>query len=335
MRVGVIGAGAVGGAIATLLAGAGHEVEVTARGAQLAAIRADGIRLSGAWGEHLARPSAAERLSGRHELVLLAVKAQDAAGALRENAEALGGVPLVVVQNGLDGIATARRFAPHSPVIGALALFASSYLSPGEITITAAGHSYLGYGDARPTAAADRKAGLMAARLLGTVMPVTILPNFVGAQWTKLVINQVNAIPAITGLSAQEVITHAALRHILTAGMREAVRIGLLSGVRFEALQGLSALRLRLFAAAPLALGQLLPLAIARRMGPTPNPGSTLQSIRRGQATEIDHLSGAVVRAAAAIGAPAPVTTKLVALVHEVERTGLFVRPDQLVARLA
>ncbi|HOW00540.1 MAG TPA: 2-dehydropantoate 2-reductase N-terminal domain-containing protein, partial [Rhodoglobus sp.] len=54
MRIGVIGAGAVGGAIAALLARAGHEVEVTARGAHLDAIRERGIHLTGGWGEYTA-----------------------------------------------------------------------------------------------------------------------------------------------------------------------------------------------------------------------------------------------------------------------------------------
>ena len=45
VRIGIIGAGALGGTFAVLLARAGHDVEVTARGASLAAIRAGGIRL--------------------------------------------------------------------------------------------------------------------------------------------------------------------------------------------------------------------------------------------------------------------------------------------------
>jgi 2-dehydropantoate 2-reductase len=73
---------------------------------------------------------------------------------------------------------------------------------------------------------------------------------------------------------------------------------------------------------------------MARRMGATPNPGSTLQSIRRGQATEIDYLNGAVVRAAEGLGRTAPVNAALVALVHEVEASGSFLSPDEVTARV-
>jgi 2-dehydropantoate 2-reductase len=69
-------------------------------------------------------------------------------------------------------------------------------------------------------------------------------------------------------------------------------------------------------------------------MGDGPNPGSTLQSIRRGQLTEIDFLNGAVVTAAKQGGLAAPINEQIVALVHEVERSGAFVTPQEVVERV-
>jgi len=313
MRVGVIGAGAVGGALAALLHRAGHDVEVTARGAHLDAIRAGGIRLTGGWGDHVANVAASERLSTAPQLAIVATKAHDAAAAIDDNLQALRGATILVMQNGLDGVATVQHALPGAAVVGGLALFASSYLSPGEVRITSAAVTYLGAPEGSEAAART------VAQLLGDAVPVRVLDNFRGAQWTKLVVNQVNALPAITDLSVQEVIAHAGLRRIMTASIRETVRVALASGVRFEALQGLSHGMLRLVAAAPLWLGQLLPLRMKRMFGSTPNPASTLQSIRRGQSTEIDYLNGAVVRAAATLGREAPVNALLVELVHEVE----------------
>lgn len=328
MRVGVIGAGAVGGAIAALLARGGHEVEVTARGAHLEAILESGIRLTGAWGDYTARVSAGEVLTRAPELVIVTTKAQDAVAAIRENVALLRGIPVVVVQNGLDAISAASAAAPRSDIVGGLATFASSYLSPGQVTVTAGGPSYLGV-----AAHLSDVPARYAARALGEVMPVTVIPNFAGAQWTKLVINQVNALPAITGLSVQEVVRNGRLRRIMTASMRECVRTALRSRVQFEPLQGLGHGGLRLFGALPLWVGQVLPVLMTRRMGSTPNPGSTLQSIRRGQATEVDYLNGAVVRAAEAIGRTAPVNDLLVRLVHEVEASGDFLSADEVVGR--
>jgi 2-dehydropantoate 2-reductase len=155
----------------------------------------------------------------------------------------------------------------------------------------------------------------------------------VGGQWTKLIINEVNAMPAITGLSVQQTVAEPGLRRVITAAMREAVRLALATGIRFGSLQGLNHGMLRAFAVAPLSIGQLLPRLMARRMGATPNLGSTLQSVRRGQRTEIDYLSGAVVSVAAAAAREAPVNAALVSLVHEVEESGGFVQPARVLGR--
>lgn len=328
MRVAVIGAGAVGGTIAALLDRAGHDVEGTARGENLAAIQAKGLHLSGAWGEHLATVEANEVLVRAPELAIVTTKATDAKAALQENAAWLSGIPVVIVQNGMNSLTTAREVLKRSDIVGGLALFAASYLSPGEVAVTTNGNTYLG----------NDGTGLevqYAADVLGAAIPVTVTGNFAGAQWSKLIVNQINALPAITGLAAQATIADRHLRHALTKSMQEAVRVGLTSGVRFARLQGLSHGLLGLFRRLPVPLAQLLPLVMKWRMGATPNPGSTLQSIRRGQKTEIDYLNGAVVEAGVLAAAPTPVNAEIVAMVHEVEATGEFLTPGDVVARLS
>jgi 2-dehydropantoate 2-reductase len=327
MRIAVIGAGAIGGATAALADRAGHSVAVTARGAQLDAIRTAGLQLTGAWGDHLAHPRATAVLEEKPELAFLSVKAQDATAALAENATFLAGVPLVVVQNGLGGAEEASRLLPDTPVIGALALYAASFLEPGRITITTGGATYLGRLDSTPPDVFTDT-----VRTVGAFLDTRVTENFTGAQWTKLMVNHVNALPAMTGLSVQETIARPGLRRVLTASMQETIRIARASGVRFESLLGLDDRLLGAVARLPRGVAQLLPRLMGKRMGAVPNPGSTLQSIRRGQLTEIDHLNGAVVAAAAAVGREAPVNAALVDLVHRVERTSAFLTPAEVEA---
>lgn len=326
MRIAVLGAGAVGGTLAALLARAGHQVEVTARGENLDAIREHGLRLTGGYGEYTAHVATGV---SSPELAILATKAQDAAGALRDAATALEGVPLVVVQNGLGGLRVAHEQLPGSPLIGGLALMAASYVSPGVVTVTGGNPLILGAG---PGCSPDTLSSV--AQVLGGAIEVEVTPDIVGAQWTKLLINHVNALPAITGLSVQEVVADRRLLRVMTASMRETVRIARAIGVRFGAVQGVSGGILNLIGIAPLWLGAVFPKLLRRRMGDVPNPGSTLQSVRRGRLTEIDFLNGAVVGAAAEHGLDAPVNAALVELVHEVERTGVFLTPEQVVARV-
>jgi 2-dehydropantoate 2-reductase len=318
MKIGVIGAGAIGGTVAALLHRGGHEVEVTARGPHLAAIREGGIRLEGAFGDVTAPVLANELLTRPADLVILATKAQDAPAALAANAAIVAGTRLLVIQNGLDGLTNAKRETQASEIVGGLAMYAASFLSPGEIRITTPGVTYLS----------------AAIPELEEAMPTKVVRNFVGAQWTKLFVNQVNALPAITGLSVQEVVANHELLIVLTRSMQENVRIGHARLVRYATLNGVGDSLLTFFSILPPGFAAALPSRMARRMGEIPNPGSTLQSIKRGQATEVDYLNGAVVVRAEALGKSAPVNAALVDLVHEVERTGTFLMPAEVVARI-
>ncbi|HEY4152744.1 MAG TPA: 2-dehydropantoate 2-reductase, partial [Pseudolysinimonas sp.] len=326
MRVAVIGAGAVGGTLAALLDRAGHDVEVTARGDNLAAIKEHGLRLDGGFGDHVAHVEAHETLawigSPEPDFAILATKAQDAATALRANREVLGAAPLLIAQNGLGGLEVAHSVLPESPLLGGLALFAASYLEPGRVTVTAALPLIVGAG---PGTSPELLKQIVA--VLRGALPIEVTNDIVGAQWTKLLINHVNALPAITGLSVQQVIANPGLRKVMTASMRETVRVARRLGVQFGRVQGVNGGVLGAIGSAPLAFGAWFPRLLGSRMGSVPNPGSTLQSIRRGQLTEIDFLNGAVVAAAKAGGIAAPVNQQIVDLVHEVERTGEFLSP--------
>ena len=86
MRFVVYGAGAVGGVVAARLHQAGREVAVIARGAHFLAIRDRGLILQEPHGRTALRVEAADG-PGRlrwdpDDVVLLAVKSQDTAGAL-------------------------------------------------------------------------------------------------------------------------------------------------------------------------------------------------------------------------------------------------------------
>jgi len=330
MRIAVIGAGALGGTFATLLSQAGHEVTVTARGPGLAAIRERGIRLEGGFGPAIAHPIAVERLTETPELTLVCTKAQDARAAIADNAAVIDGSAVIVVQNGLDGLETARTLLPHSDCFGALSIIAANYTEPGLVTVTTAAPTYLGRGSG-PIDDGTRHW----QQLLNGAVPTIAIENFVGSQWTKLVVNMLNALPAITGLSVQTVVGHPGLRRVMTLSMREAVRVGLRRGIHFGAMQALGDRRLRLFSRLPAWAGQLLPLMMRARMGTVPNLGSTLQSVTRGQRTEVDYLNGAVVREAALAGMAAPVNALLTTLVHEVEERGSFFTPDELLGRFS
>ena len=106
MRIAVVGPGGVGGLLAAMLARAGEDVRVVARGAQLTAIRNGGIRVdspAGVFSVAVAAVAADPAALGQADAVLVAVKSWQVAEVAPSLAPlvAPGGV-VVPLQNGVE-----------------------------------------------------------------------------------------------------------------------------------------------------------------------------------------------------------------------------------------
>ena len=324
MHIVVIGAGSIGCVLAAQLHRAGCQVTVIARGASLTRIRQAGIALSGAFGNYQADVRASETIDARPELALLTTQAMDVAAALRPHTAALGDVPVVALQNGFGGWEAAAELLPRSPLIGGLSLIAATRTAPGVAEVTTASTTWVGAVDP-----AHGEIAAHVAEVLGEAVPCELSDNIAGARWTKFLVNQINHLPAITGWSVQATIEHPVLQRILARGMREVAQTGLARQAPFASLVGITPdAVLRLATSSPAS--PEIALTLVRYLGATPNPGSTLQSIRRGVPTEIDFLGGALAKLAAGTGVATPVTDTLAELVRTVERGHPFYSPDEV-----
>ncbi len=327
MRIAVIGAGAVGGLVAALTARAGHEVLVTARGEHAEAIARAGLRIDGGWGEWVAAVELVRSIPTHPvDLFVLATKAHDSAEALAPWATH-DGTPVLVLQNGLGGEDAVRDALPHSPVAIGLALFAVSLTGPGHITVTGPNGLTLG---------GDPAAVAVAELLLREALPAELVlaENIRGAQWTKLLINQVNALPAITGLSVQQTVAHAQLRDVIARAMVETVRVGTAAGARWGAIGAVDAEAVARVREGGTAAAAELAQHLAAGMGDVPNPASMLQSIRRGRTTEVDAINGAIVDYGNSLGVPTPVNAALIGLVRAVQSGVPHLTADEALSRL-
>jgi 2-dehydropantoate 2-reductase len=107
MRVAVIGAGGIGGLYGALLARAGHQVGFLARGAHLWAIQQHGLRIQSAqFGSFTVQPAAASADPldlGQADLILFAVKTYDLEEAARAASQTMAASScLLTFQNGVD-----------------------------------------------------------------------------------------------------------------------------------------------------------------------------------------------------------------------------------------
>lgn len=320
MRIAVIGAGAIGSVLGGLLSKQGHEVTLVARREQVAAIRAHGLRMDGCLGPLEIPISAATGLESEPDLALLSVKTQDVTAALSEHRGHLDGVPLVTLQNGVrsDGLAAAAL--PRNEIVSAVVMVTATYLEPGRVTLVERGHLVVG----RPNGPRDALTDRVAA-VLDPAVPTRVSDNVAGAHWLKLLMNLNNALPALTGRSLQDLSEDPFLRRLAIRLMREGLRVVDRAGIALERLGPVSPGRVRFLTRLPTAWASRGFARQVRGMGgPWPILGSTLQSLRRGRATEIDFLNGEIVSLGRDVRVPTPLNSRVAELVHEVERSRKF-----------
>ena len=165
MKIAILGAGGVGGYLAVKLTEAGTPVALIARGAQLAAIRENGLTLIEPEGTSVARPAELTDdpgAVGTPDAIVVTVKAHQLAAALDQIAPAVGPDTLVVtVQNGVDAPDMAAEAFGRDRAAICVTRILCNITAPGELTRYGAPRSFtigsaVDGGQAEPRVAALR-----------------------------------------------------------------------------------------------------------------------------------------------------------------------------------
>jgi 2-dehydropantoate 2-reductase len=282
LRIAVLGAGALGSVLGSLLWRAGEDVVLVGRAAHVAAIRAAGLSVEGVLGGFNATPHAEERLSARPELALLTVRARDVVAVLRENAALLAGVPIVVLQNGLRGEELAATAVPADQLVSGVVALHAQYVKAGHVMLLESAGLLVG----RPEGANDQTVEQIRA-VLDKAVPTAVSDNMRGARWTKLILSLGDVLVALHGpVKAHK---DPALRELAAGLAREGMAVAARAGIRLEPIPGTS-----------------LPLTeLPEHRGPR-------------SLAEPEYLNGEVVRLGKALGVPTPLNEAAMALARGV-----------------
>ena len=305
MRASIVGAGAIGGWLGGLLADAGWQVSLLARGRTLDSVRNDGLRLRTGGKERTYRLIATEHGAqlGPQDYVILALKGQDLAAAVPSIVPMLGAETTIVTAmnglpwwftRGLDGPLTAAPLASVDPdgtiaralnafaVVGCV-IHASAYRSaPGVIELVKADRLTFGAPTGQPSVAAERLAAAFAASGVEARATTMIRDEI----WAKLWGNMtMNPLSMLTGASTGRMLDDPDVAGVCLAMMQEFARLGEVIGIS-------------------------LPMTAEQRMGVTRKLGdfrtSMLQDFETGRPLELDPIIGAVVELAERVGQPVP-----------------------------
>lgn len=317
VRTAVVGAGAIGALLAAALERAGQHVSVLARGATLAAIKQNGIRiLADDASAGVARVDASDdaAILGEQDFVVLAVKAQ----ALPELAACLrpmiGPATLVVsAMNGLPwwflhGLAAPGDAGPLEAVdpggcvsaalpakraIGCVVHMSSATEAPGVVKRGRGNRLIVGAAQADCAARARSFAGALAAGGFAVESTDDIRTEI----WAKLWGNMnMNPLSALTGSTTDRLLDDPLTHALALRMMEEADAIGRRLG---------------------LSTGMSAPqrVAVTRQLGVFKT--SMLQDTEAGRALEIDPILGVFPELGRRLGMPTPFCDAVLGLLRQ------------------
>ena len=301
-RVLVVGVGAIGGIFAAKLAAHAEVVGLDINLAHAASIDEDGLKVSGVSNLHarFGCVSHAHALAGQaFDAVLFLTKSKATGAALAGLEKVIGNRPLLLtLQNGMGNTEALLRLA-GAPVGRGVTMEAGRYVGPGHVE-----HLIRGAATWLGPARGNMEDLRWFAELLATAgMPCNVIADPMDAVWSKFVFNCVmNPVGALVGGNNAARYEVAGVRDLIDEMAAECQRVVHALGGRF--------------AFDPMAFVQKVRSGEIARSA---HAGSMALDIARGAETEIDELTGFIVREADRLGLAVPVCRTVLRLVKGLE----------------
>jgi 2-dehydropantoate 2-reductase len=303
VRIAIFGAGGVGAYFGARLAGVGNEVSIVARGAQLDAIRAHGLRVDSVFGDMLVRPRVASASAadiGPVDAVLLGVKTWQVADVAPALKPLLSRDTFVVpLQNGVDTPDLLANSLGPEHVVGGLCGGFCFIVAPGHVKHIG-GVTFIKFGELN--GAKSERVERLRAEFAAAKVDVEVPDDIRVALWEKLMlVVPFGGVGAVSRAPIGVMMKMRETRGLIEAGIGEIAAVALAQGVRLS----------------PDAVQRTL--ALLDRTTPT-GTSSLQRDIAAGKRSELDAWTGAVVRLGTKLGVPTPMHSFLYASLLPLER---------------
>jgi 2-dehydropantoate 2-reductase len=320
MKILIIGTGAIGGVCAAILAKNNFDTTVVCKYPDLAVkIKEQGLKISGIKGAmQIKMPAVASinELTDKYDIVLHATKATDMLPAakellpfLHENSKVLS------MQNGICEDALAE-IVGRERTVGCVVGWGATMHAPAELEMTSGGEFVIG------TLKGSSKEHLTEIqKMLSLIVPVEISEDIIASLYSKLIINScITSLGAVCGLYLGEMLSRKKIRNLFIEIMREAMLIA--DAMKMKIPPYANKIDYYRFLKKPGFFGNFYRHLLIRIIGFKYRrlKSSMLQSLERGNKTEIDFLNGYIVQKGQELGVQTPVNSKIVAMIKEIER---------------
>lgn len=302
LRVTIMGSGALGSLYGGLIQLAGMaSVTLVARPRHVQAIKERGLRIKGVLGKHsvdieaTSDPTEIENA----DLVFITTKSYDTREAARELKHlADGNTYFICLQNGIGTEELVAEELNTRKVLRATSCMGAMMTGKGEVAITGTGITEVGSHYEENSQKVDEVVKL----LQDASFEASNSDDIEAVVWTKTIVNcGINPVGALTGLTNGEVYKDRELRGLVINLVEEAAKVA-------------EKLDIDLNADDPVRY------TLGTAKATADNINSMLQDIMKGQKTEIDYITGEIVRKAEGLGLETPYSKSVLALVRALER---------------
>ena len=296
MKITVMGAGGIGGCYGGLLAQAGNDVTLIARGAHLAAIKEKGLQLIQPEGDFTVAVAATDDPSqvGPVELVIFSVKAHQNSKAVPLIEPLIGeDTTILTIQNGVESADELGQDYGAERVLPGSAYLLSNITSPGVIKQLSL-VPRVAFGESN----GDRSQRAVAIRdsFCEANIEAELSDDISKALWSKLLYNSpANAMASAARLSPRDLIEYPHGAAMFRSAIQEVANVGTAYGIPFgqDDVQG------------------AMDLITARPMGAR---GSMQAALEAGRPLELEAIVGSVLRIGRKVNVPTPVFDMLYTL---------------------
>ena len=328
MRYAIYGAGAMGTVRGAFIARSGIDIDLITRNEEhVAALKEHGAKITGTV-EFTQKVNALlpSEMQGRYDVIVLMTKQ-------RQNAEIVSFLKDYLAENG--ALCTCQNGLPEPKVAGIIG---------ADRTLGCAvawGATFHGRGVSELTSEPSALTFSLGAfgkgnrlqetkRLLECMGSVTVEENFIGARWSKLLINSAfSGLSTVTGATFGEIAKNKPMRRVAQRIIKECIDVAKAAGIRVEPVQGHRIDRLFDYKG-PIKRAvsfALIPVAMKKHARLI---SSMLQDLRHGKPCEIDFINGVVCEYGEKYGVPAPFNMCTVRLVHEIEKGIRTISPENI-----
>jgi 2-dehydropantoate 2-reductase len=313
----VVGAGAIGGVTAAKMTGEVKRVTVLdANEEHVERMREPGLLIDDLGEERRVQLEAhadATELDGPFDFALITLKAPHLRSALGPLLERGVVETFISLGNGLVQERIAGIVGEEDLIWGTVE-WGSTNLGPGRLARTTRGPFIIGEPDG-----SVRERTRLLAEALGAVDEARVTENIRGQVWSKLLVNSAfSGLGAVSGLLYREVVADPDGKEAALALWREGYDVGMAQNLELEEVLGVPADALVVRGPEDRERADEALEVAMQQAGAT--KASMLQDLERGIKTEVDVINGGVVKKGREHGVKTPLNSRVVELVHSMER---------------